>query len=107
MVPKGPSKTRFEQIFSQGQRVRGEVCSIIFLPGSGLVGIGTSRKIGGKPRRNFVKRRIRAAVLAAGLDLQSLDCVFMVGTRGVTEPYELLSHDVETTLRKVLSASNS
>jgi len=105
MVPKGPSKTRFEQIFSQGQRIRGEVCSIIFLPGTGLVGIGTSRKIGGKPRRNFVKRRIRSAIVEAGLDLQSLDCVFMVGTRGVSEPYELLSKDVESALKKALAAN--
>ncbi len=104
MVPKGPSKTRFEQIFSQGQRVRGEVCSIIFLPGTGLVGIGTSRKIGGKPRRNFVKRRIRAAVVESQLDLKSLDCVFMVGTRGVSEPYELLSRDVQSALKKALAA---
>jgi ribonuclease P protein component len=107
VVPKGPSKTRFEQIFSQGQRFRGEVCSIIFLPGTGLVGIGTSRKIGGKPRRNFVKRRIRAAVVESQLNLKSIDCVFMVGTRGVSEPYELLSRDVQVALQKALAAHGS
>ena len=58
----GPRKSRFEEIFQTGLRASGRLVRLHVLPGTGLVGIATSRDIGTKPRRNTQKRRIREAV---------------------------------------------
>jgi ribonuclease P protein component len=56
---RGPSKTRFEKIFKEGKRSAGRLCRLTALPGTGYIGIATSKKIGNNPQRNRAKRRFR------------------------------------------------
>ncbi|MFY9233557.1 MAG: ribonuclease P protein component [Fimbriimonadaceae bacterium] len=67
---RGPSKTRFEEIFKEGKRAAGRFCRLTALPGTGLIGIATSKKIGNAPQRNKAKRRFREVfrTLAEKLD---------------------------------------
>jgi ribonuclease P protein component len=58
----GPSKRRFDEIFETGRRVQGKLCRISSLPGEGKVGIATAKKIGNRPQRHAVRRRIQAAL---------------------------------------------
>ncbi|MBS1713374.1 MAG: ribonuclease P protein component [Armatimonadetes bacterium] len=57
----GPSRQRFDELFSQGQRAVGRLFRVCSLPGEGLVGFATARAIGCHARRNRAKRRARAA----------------------------------------------
>ena len=92
---KGPSRARFEAIYSTGQRTNGELFRIHALPGTGLVGIATSREIGSHARRNRQKRR--AAEALRGLDeglLQGVDVAVTVkpaaGSKSLAEMQEEL-----------------
>ncbi|MBX3112715.1 MAG: ribonuclease P protein component [Fimbriimonadaceae bacterium] len=49
-------------MFDHGLRVSGPLLTINLLPGSGLVGVATSRSIGCHARRNRNRRRVREAV---------------------------------------------
>lgn len=64
------------------------------LPGTGLLGIGTSKKIGNKPRRNRTKRRFREAVRLSELVDPRLDYVLIVGPRGDTAPFARIREEV-------------
>jgi ribonuclease P protein component len=75
---RGPTKGRFEEIFSSGKRVSGSICRLSALPGQGKVGIATSKKIGSNPRRNRIKRRFREALRKLDLADQNLDHVLVV-----------------------------
>jgi ribonuclease P protein component len=73
---KGPSRARFEELYSTGQRANGDTYRIHALPGSGLVGIATQRKIGNTPRRNRQRRRTREALV--GIETGGLDIAVTV-----------------------------
>jgi ribonuclease P protein component len=73
---KGLSRARFEEVYSKGKRASGENLRIHALPGAGLIGIATSRRIGNRPMRNRQKRRAMEAV--KGMDLNGLDIAVTV-----------------------------
>lgn len=71
---------RFERIFADGRRVSGSLARVACLPGIGLLGFATSRKIGEKPQRNRQRRRFQAALQpCADLLLPNLDYVVILG----------------------------
>ncbi|MBX3113576.1 MAG: ribonuclease P protein component [Fimbriimonadaceae bacterium] len=74
---KGPSKGRFQQIFSDGFRANRPLLRLYVLPGNGAIGIATSQSIGSKPQRNRVKRRIREAIRPFLPRLMSWDMVVL------------------------------
>lgn len=59
---RGPSKSRFEEIFKNGKMVQQVPFRLIFDSGSGKVGIATAKAIGGKPQRNHVKRQVKSLI---------------------------------------------
>lgn len=64
-------------------------------PGTGLVGIATSKKIGGKPQRNHAKRRIRAAVqLNPEPPDARFDFVLVVSPGAVNAPFGRIQEEV-------------
>ncbi|MBS1704591.1 MAG: ribonuclease P protein component [Armatimonadetes bacterium] len=58
----GPTKKQFEKIYREGSRAAGRICRLLSLPGTGKIGVSTLRAFGSKPRRNVVKRRMKAAI---------------------------------------------
>jgi ribonuclease P protein component len=79
---EGPNKNRFEVLFSEGKRISGAFVRVSSLPGTGLIGIGTSKQLGSKPQRNRVKRRFRECVVAhRELIDPTLDYIFIVNSK--------------------------
>lgn len=74
----GPSKARFEAIFSSGWRVSGQFCRLVALPGTGMAGFATSKKIGSNPRRNRIKRRFRETLRSTDLVRPGFDYVIVI-----------------------------
>ncbi|MBL8066684.1 MAG: ribonuclease P protein component [Chthonomonadaceae bacterium] len=75
---RGPSKSRFDELFTNGLRVNGETARAHSLPGEGLTGIATAKRTGCHARRNRQKRRIREAVRTDGTPRYGVDIVFFV-----------------------------
>lgn len=73
----------------------GEYARIASLPGTGLIGLATSKKIGSHPARNRVKRRWREA-LQANRDRQRPDLDLIVIAA---------SKSAEATLPQLLAAA--
>jgi ribonuclease P protein component len=96
---KGPNKPRFEAIFAEGRRVRGSLATVVALPGTGLVGIATAKKIGSKPERNRAKRRIREAIRLEthSPDLR-FDFVIIVSVQGAAAPFVRIQEEIRTLL---------
>jgi ribonuclease P protein component len=90
---KGPGKLRFDTIYNEGRRFRGDFLTLICLPGSGLIGIATSKKIGSKPRRNLEKRRVRALVQENPL-FPHLDRVVVASVKSQQTDYATLREDL-------------
>ncbi|MBI1331865.1 MAG: ribonuclease P protein component [Armatimonadetes bacterium] len=86
---KGPSKRRFDEIYNQGRRFRGDFLTLIVTPGQGLVGIATSKKLGAKPQRNRQKRRIRA-MISTQMQPTTQDWVLVVGMKCLRTEYATL-----------------
>lgn len=93
---KGPSKARFEEIFARGKRASGPLGRVSALrPGTGLVGIATAKKIGGKPQRNRARRRFREAVrLQSEIVRPAFDFVIVVNQTGADAPFERIQEEV-------------
>jgi ribonuclease P protein component len=66
------------------------------LPGQGLLGIATSKKIGVTPKRNKVKRRFREAVRLQSLVAPNLDYVLIVKQDAANAPFERIQIEVRT-----------
>lgn len=99
---KGPKKPRFEEIFKEGKRAAGSYCRMTALPGSGLVGIATSKKIGTTPQRNRAKRRLREALRANEAVLNPhLDFVALAMPESVGASLEALIADTGRLLRSL------
>ena len=93
-LPKGPSKARFERIFADGKRVNGVLVRIASLPGNGLLGFATSRKLGGKPQRNRQRRRLQAAFRdCKDLLDPAMDYVVILGPRCADAPFERITEE--------------
>jgi len=91
----GPSKQRFEEIFAKGRRVSGPLARLTSLPGTGLLGVATAKKIGTKPPRNRAKRRYREAVRTqSGLLDSRFDFVLIVTESGARAPFERIQEEV-------------
>jgi ribonuclease P protein component len=91
---KGPTKRRFDQVFTEGKRASGPLARLISLPGTGLLGIATSKKIGSKPPRNRAKRRFREAIRTQNLVDSALDYVLVVQTSGADAPFERIQEEM-------------
>lgn len=99
---KGPTKARFEQIFKEGRRVSGGLCRLVALPGSGLVGLATSRTIGAKPRRNKLKRRFREALRSQQEIIEPrLDYILMLLPSAEQSSYTAIREELANVFNKV------
>ena len=77
----GPGKRRFDEIFDKGKRVQGRFTRISALPGTGLIGFATAKKIGCHARRNQLRRRYQAVLRDLGDSRTTpLDLVVIIGT---------------------------
>ena len=91
----GPSKSRFDVIFGEGRRVAGSLARLTTLPGTGLVGVATAKKIGGKPDRNRAKRRFKEAIrLQSEMLDPRLDYVFVVLAKEAEPPFMKVHEEV-------------
>ena len=71
-------------------------CRLIFLPGAGLIGIATSKKIGGKPARNTQKRRFREILRQHPAWLNpNVDSVVVLSERVAARSFEELTAEAE------------
>jgi ribonuclease P protein component len=68
-------------------------------PGRGLVGIATAKKIGVKPRRNRVKRRVREAIRLAERNL-GLDYVVIASPGVADAPFGRIGEEVRRLLNE-------
>ncbi len=66
------------------------------LPGKGLLGIATSKKIGVTPKRNLAKRRFREAVRTQFLVETKLDYVLIVKNEAADATFERIQQEVRT-----------
>ncbi|RYG48875.1 ribonuclease P protein component [bacterium] len=89
-------------MFNEGTRGRGDWVRAAVLPGTGLLGIATSRKIGSKPRRNRAKRRVKEAARLNG-KLPQWDLVLVVSQDAVDVPFPALRGDVERAVAEAIA----
>jgi ribonuclease P protein component len=85
---------------------------MISLPGTGLIGIATSKKLGSAPARNRVKRRFREAIRTQPEIANSeLDVVIIVSASSAGESFVRIQEEVrkmcEETKRRWASESES
>ena len=100
---KGPTKKRFETIFSLGKKAKGDVARIIAYPGTGLIGIAVSKKIGSHPRRNKLKRRFRDAIFhRRDLPSREFDFVVIVNAVAASVTFERIEEDGRTLFDKIV-----
>ena len=99
---RGPSKTRFEKIFTEGKRAAGRHCRLTALPGTGLIGIATSKKIGNTPQRNKAKRRFREVLRKVAEAAPTMDYIVVVlpSERGAG------LDEIEADVRKLVAGLN-
>lgn len=73
----------------------GPLARVIALPGTGLLGVTTAKKIGNRPQRNRAKRRFREAILTqADLADPRLDFVVIVGLDGAQASFDRIQKEV-------------
>jgi len=66
------------------------------------VGIAVAKKVGSKPRRNHLKRRIRAAVRSSETEINpKLDYVIVVSSEALDAVFERIEEDVRNLFREV------
>ena len=99
-IKKGLTKGRFEEIYQKGKRVSGELCRVMALPGSGLIGYSTPRAIGSLARRNRLKRRFRAAVVRCVMP-EGLDMVIAISANADKADFEAIVDDLGKGLRRI------
>ena len=92
-MTKFAAKLRFDEIYNQGRRFRGDFLTLIVSPGKGLVGIATSKKLGAKPQRNRQKRRIHAMLQTQANLLNTQDIVLVVSVKCQEVDHATLSSD--------------
>lgn len=97
---RGLSKGRFEEIYQKGKRVSGELCRLMALPGSGLIGYSTPRAVGSLARRNRLKRRFRAAVVSCVLP-EGLDIVIAISAKADRAEFEAIVADLGKGLEQI------
>ena len=73
------------------------VCS---LPGTGLVGVATTKRIGCHARRNRQKRRAREAVNATGLGFVDLDMAVLVRETADKTSFDELTEELKRLLEE-------
>ena len=98
---KGPPKQRFEQIFSQGRRTPGELYRLSSLPGTGLLGIATSKKLGDRPNRHRARRRAQAAIrtMFSMVELK-LDYVLIISPTAESATFERIGEELRNLFLK-------
>lgn len=85
---------------------------MISLPGKGLIGIATSKKLGSTPARNSVKRRFREAFRTQPeLADSTLDIVIIASNGAANVPFQRMQDEVrrmcDETKRRWASESES
>ena len=77
----------------------GGCCRLMALPGEGLVGITTSKKIGNTPQRNRAKRRFREGWRKQEARVRgNLDYVLIVTPQGAGAPFGALVEELGSLL---------
>jgi len=64
------------------------------LPGTGLLGVATAKKIGDRPARNRAKRRFREAARTQGLLDPKFDFILIVNGKGADATFERIQEEV-------------
>ena len=71
-------------------------------PGTGLIGLATTKKIGSRPRRNYARRRVVASLQEESAVLVSgLDYVIVVFETSIRAPYEELRQELVRLIKEV------
>jgi len=82
--------------------LKGDLARIVAYPGTGLVGVAVSKKIGSKPRRNRLKRRFRAAIeLRSDIVSERLDYVIVVNAEATEAGFDSIDAEVKSLFAKV------
>lgn len=97
---RGLSKARFDEIYRDGKRAKGEFCRLIALPGEGRIGFATPKVLGSNARRNRVKRRFRAAVMKM-VRPTNLDIVVAIAASADQIPFETLRNDLAGAMERM------
>ncbi|MBL8087276.1 MAG: ribonuclease P protein component [Chthonomonas sp.] len=91
-------------VFREGKRERSPSFRLMSLPGSGLVGIATSKSIGCHARRNRIKRRAREVARACNLHRYTqFDWVVSVGGDSLRVPLKTLCSEISAMSEKLTS----
>ncbi|MCB0825088.1 MAG: ribonuclease P protein component [Armatimonadetes bacterium] len=98
---KGPRPSRFDEIFDTGLTSSSPNLKLYSLPGQGLLGIATSRKLGSRPRRNLFKRRMKAIATNYGDQMANFDWVVSVKHSAAQATYP----DLATELGELITES--
>ena len=75
------------------------------LPGQGLLGVGTAKKIGNKPRRNRQRRRVQSCFRNLNLPPTEWDCVAIARASVETAPFADLQAEAARLYDQCLSLS--
>ncbi|HVT11631.1 MAG TPA: ribonuclease P protein component [Fimbriimonadaceae bacterium] len=98
----GPSKRRFDEIFTEGKRVQGKFCRISALPGNGKLGFATTKKIGCHARRNQVRRRFQAALQEIEFTPNPpLDLIVIIGMGALGVEFAEVKEELKALLKKI------
>ena len=80
----------------------GEFARAAFLPGNGLIGFATSRKIGNTPQRNRARRRYREAMRANRDRInEGLDIVVIISPKAAEATFPQLRSDAAVLLDRI------
>jgi ribonuclease P protein component len=103
-IGKGPSKRRFDKIFTEGKRVQGRLLRLSAIPGEGLVGFATAKKIGSHARRNQARRRGQSAFREIAYQFaKPLDLVIIIGTAACDVEFAEVKEELGALLEKIES----
>lgn len=65
------------------------------LPGTGKLGVATSRTIGNKPRRHKVRRRALEAFNGLGVEAKALDLIIVCHRNADGAPFEKIKSELK------------
>ncbi len=74
------------------------------IEGSGLVGLAVSRKHGGKPDRNLIKRRWREGLMSQRSRITKWDLVWTIGLEATDWTLERIQEQADQLLKQVEEA---
>jgi ribonuclease P protein component len=95
----------FARVRRRGRRIEGAHCSIVAVPlrggGPPHVALVTTKAIGGAVERNRARRRLRAALEAAGVGSNPYEMIVTARISALKAPFGDLSADVRDALARL------